>query len=98
MNEIRQFANVVTAGRYRIWADGITNQAMADVWLGHNDSTDPALDARAVLAANRANRNRYNNTPAVTYTVPMVDVSDTLFDGMPLEVTQFYNERISEFS
>jgi hypothetical protein len=98
MNEIRQFANVVTAGRYRIWADGITNQAMADVWLGHNDSTDPALDARAVHAANRANRNRYNNTPAVTYTVPMVDVSDTLFDGMPLEVTQFYNERISEFS
>lgn len=98
MNEIRQFANVTSVGRYRIWADDITNQAMADVWLGHNDSTDPALDARAVHAANRANHNRYNSNPTVTYTVPMVDASDTLFDGMPLEIAQFYNERTSEFS
>lgn len=98
INEIRQFATVVNVGRYRMWIEGITNQAMADVWLGHNDSVDPALDARVALAANRTAYNRNYNPSLVTYTVPTVDTSDTIFDGMPLEIVQFYNERTSEFS
>lgn len=93
-NEIRQFALVSTSYRRRAVVTAINNQAMADVWLGNVESDDPALDARTVLNANRAQ----NTGGTVTYTIPGVPATDTLFDNMPLEISQFYNERISEFS
>lgn len=97
MNEIRTFANVYSVGYRgfrRIGVSHIFNQAMADVWLGLNNSTDPTLDARIVSRAN----NQRNRNNAIRYTVPMIDSSDTLFADMPNEIAMFYQERSSEFS
>lgn len=93
-NEIRQFALVSTSYRRRALVTAIINQAMADVWLGNVQSDDPALDARTAANANRTR----NPVATVTYSIPDVSPTDTLFDNMPLEIAQFYNERASEFS
>jgi hypothetical protein len=93
-NEIRQFANVTLNSRRRAQIRGIHNEAMMNVWLGNTQSADPALDARTSYLNSRRN----NQVGVVTYTVPPVASADTLFDNMPLEISQFYNERTSEFS
>lgn len=96
MSEISQFARVSFLSRQRLRFEYVTNEAMADVWLGRVESDDPALDARQAL---QNHRNRVASRRAtVYYTVPMVNDTESLFDQMPPEVINYYQRRASAFA
>lgn len=93
MNEIRQFATVDMWNRQRGYISTIHNSAMAEVWLGNTQSTDPALNARMCLDRNRQQR----SGRAHQYTIATPSVNDTLFDDMPVEIANYYIERSNSF-
>jgi hypothetical protein len=89
MNEIRQFADVYVRGwSYRIT---ITNQAMANVWMGLEQATSP--ENTPVRGGVRVNR-----TASLNLRVAPVSGEETLFMNMPDEIRNFYHERASEFA
>jgi hypothetical protein len=89
MNEIRQFADVYRRGiAYRI---SITNQAMANVWMGLEQATSP--ENTPIRGGIRAARTATSNLQIGT-----ISTEETLFMDMPSDIRNFYHERASEFS
>lgn len=89
MNEIRQFADVYRRGiTYRI---SITNQAMANVWMGLEQATSP--ENTPIRGGIRAARTATSNLQIGT-----ISTEETLFMDMPSDIRNFYHERASEFS